>query len=129
MIKISGKFDIVTIPQAPDKALAYIGAMNLHFEKTFHGPLNGKSTVAMMGLMNKEIGSGGYVALEKFEGTVEGKKGSFCLQHSSTMDRGNPQQKIQIVPDSGTEELKAIKGEMQIEITEGQHYYFFMYQL
>ncbi len=129
MNEMKGKFDISSFPQSPDKAAAAIGAMVMHFEKTFTGDLSGKSIVSMLGLMNKDLGSGGYVALEKFEGTVLGKKGCFCLQHSSSMNRGVPTQKISVVPDSGTEELKSIQGDMIIDIVEGQHYYTFHYQL
>lgn len=129
MKEIKGKFSITSFPQTPDKAAAEIGAMAMHFEKEFSGELAGKSIVSMLGLMKKDLGSGGYVALEKFSGTVEGKKGSFCLQHSSSMNRGTSSQLISIVPDSGTEELLTIEGNMKIDIVEGQHYYTFNHKL
>ena len=47
----------------------------------------------------------GYVAMETVQGTLGGRHGSFVLQHSSTMARGQPQQSITVVPDSGTGEL------------------------
>jgi len=129
MKEIKGKFALTSIPQTPDKAAASIGAMCMHFEKTFSGDMSGTSIVSMLGLMNKELGSGGYVALEKFEGSVEGKRGTFCLQHSSRMNRGRSSQNIAVVPDSGTGELSKIEGELKIDIIEGQHYYTFNYKL
>ena len=60
-------------------------------------------------------------------GTLGGRHGSFVLQHSSTMARGQPQQSITVVPDSGTGELLA--GSMIITIDNGLHSYRFDYTL
>lgn len=35
-------------------------------------------------------GSPGYVAVERVTGTLHGRRGSFALQHSGTMNRGSP---------------------------------------
>lgn len=69
------------------------------------------------------------MALEKITGNLEGRKGSFSLQHSSSMTRGIPVQKISVVPDTGTGELKNLAGEMIIDIIDGQHFYTFSYEL
>lgn len=129
MKTITGKFNLKATPQTPDSVLSSMGAMSMHFEKVFSGELEGKSSVSMMGLMNRDIGSGGYVALEKFEGSLEGKKGTFCLQHSSLMNRNVPSQTITVIPDSATGELLGLKGDMVIDIKEGQHYYTFNFEL
>jgi hypothetical protein len=102
--------------------------MRMRFEKRFEGPLAANSVVSMMGIMNREIGSGGYVALEKVIGELDSKRGSFCLQHSSTMSKGKPEQSIKVMPDSGTGELSAIRGHMIVDIIEGQHFYTFFYE-
>ena len=47
-------------------------------------------------------GSAGYVAIERVSGTLQGRSGTFALQHSGTMTRGAPQLTITVVPDSGT---------------------------
>lgn len=129
MKKIKGSFAIKSIPEQGDSALNKMGGMKMLFEKDFSGDLKAKSIVSMMGLMNRELNSGGYVALEIVEGVLEGKTGSFVLQHSSLMNRGVPGQSITVVPDSGTLELQGIKGQMTIDILEGQHYYTFEYEL
>jgi hypothetical protein len=74
-------------------------------------------------------GSAGYVALEQVTGTLNGRKGSFVLQHSATMDRGVPHLSITVVPDSGTDQLTGLAGSMNIIITEGKHSYDFEYTL
>lgn len=122
---IKGTFDIKSTPLSSEPSTEAIGAGRMRFDKTFHGELNGASVVEMLGIMDKTTVSGGYVALERFTGELHGKKGSFCMQHSSTMRRGVPEQRITVVPDSGTDEIKGLSGEMVIDIVEKQHHYTF----
>jgi hypothetical protein len=84
----------------------------------------------MLGAMTDVPGSGGYVAIERVSGSLEGKSGSFLLQHSSTMTRGVPKQHIFVIPDSGTGELTGLTGTMTIRIeSSGAHFYEFEYAL
>ncbi len=129
MKKIKGTFDVKAIPQTPDQNLQKMNAMSMMFEKTFRGELEAQSKVSMMGIMNKEFASGGYVALEMVDATLEKKKGSFVLQHFSFMNRGNQEQSVRVIPDSATHELLGLSGEMTIEIKEGLHFYVFEYSL
>ena len=126
---IKGKFDIKSTPQTLDETTKSIGGMRMTFEKRFHGSLDATSLVSMMGLMNRDLGSGGYVAIEKISGKVDGLQGTFCFQHSSIMQRGVPSQTITIIPDTGTEALTGITGKMTIDIVDGQHFYTFEYEL
>jgi hypothetical protein len=81
-------------------------------------------------MMDREKGSGGYVALERVTGSLEGKSGSFVLQHNATMNRGVAEMNIIVVPDSGTGELTGISGSMKMRIeTGGKHFYDFDYTL
>ena len=69
-----------------------------------------------------------YTAIERVTGTLGGRKGSFVLQHSSTMTRGKPNQHIFVVPDSGTAELAGLSGSMIVNIASGgAHSYEFDY--
>lgn len=74
-------------------------------------------------------GSAGYVLIERVTGTLQGRKGTFILQHTGTMNRGTPSLSITVVPDSGTGELAGLAGKLNIEITEGKHLYNFEYTL
>jgi hypothetical protein len=69
------------------------------------------------------------VAIEMVTGTLAGKKGSFALQHSATMDANGPKMTVIVVPGSGTEELKGIAGTFTIRIEGGQHFYDLDYTL
>ncbi len=57
--------------------------------------------------------SAGYVAIEKVTGTLQGRKGSFVLQHHAIMNKGEPSLSITVVPDSGTDELISISGKLR----------------
>ena len=55
-------------------------------------------------------GSAGYVALELFSGALNGRRGSFILQHNGTMTKGVPTMIVTVVPDSGTTSWPASLG-------------------
>lgn len=126
---VKGFFEVKSKPLQADETTQAVGAMRMKFEKRFVGPLAAESLVSMMGMMNQSLGSGGYVAMEKITGVLEGRSGSFCMQHSSGMNRGTPSQTITVVPDSGTEQLQGLSGDMVIDIIEGKHFYTFNYEL
>lgn len=126
---IKGKFSIKSTPYPPDDAIQKIGAMNMRFDKTFSGGLEAISIVSMIGVMNRDLNSGGYVAIERVTGKLEQLEGSFSLQHSSVMNRGLPTQTISVIPDSGTGELVGLSGSMIIDIIDGQHFYTFEYSV
>jgi hypothetical protein len=123
----SGTFDVKLTPQTEDSADATLGRIWL--DKQFQGDLEGSSKGQMLTASTAVQGSGVYVAIEKVSGTLQGRKGSFILQHSGTMTRGEPHLAITVVPDSGTGELEGITGKMAIQITDGKHYYDFEYSL
>jgi hypothetical protein len=63
-------------------------------------------------------------------GTLHGKRGSFILQHRSTMRRNaDYRMDITVVPDSGTDELTGISGVFQIILENKDHAYQFDYTL
>ena len=83
----------------------------------------------MLSAQTETEGSAGYVAIERVTGTLQGRNGTFVLQHSGTMTRGVPQLTVTVVPDSGTDQLMGLSGNMKIDISEGQHFYEFEYTL
>ncbi|MFN2577180.1 MAG: DUF3224 domain-containing protein [Pyrinomonadaceae bacterium] len=123
----AGAFEVKITPaddKSDDKTL---GRMTL--EKQWHGDLDGASRGQMLTGGDVTKGSAGYVAIEKFTGTLNGRKGSFILQHSAIMTRGEGQMTITVVPDSGTDQLKGISGKLTIKIENGKHSYEFDYNL
>jgi len=125
----NGTFDVVVKPAAPDDKAdgSTLGRMSL--EKQFHGDLEGTSKGEMLAASTEVKGSAGYVAIERVSGTLQGRKGTFILQHTGTMNRGALQLSITVVPDSGTGELAGLAGQMMIKVTDGKHFYEFDYTL
>ena len=97
--------------------------------KEFSGGMSGTSEAQMLAAFTDTPGSAGYVAIEHFMGSVDGKSGSFVLQHSGVMNRGDAQLTVIIVPDSGTGELVGISGTLEIDNDEGSHSYTLEYEL
>ena len=128
MTTARGTFDVKVVPQGPDdSAGGPFGRMFL--DKKFHGDLTGTSKGQMLAAMTAEKGSGGYVALEIVDGELNGKKGTFMLQHWGTMQGEAFDLEVRVVPGSGTGELKGIKGTLKIIIDGGKHSYEFNYEL
>ena len=101
----------------------------MSIDKQISGDLVATTAGQMLSAMTETKGSAGYVAIERVEGSLEGRKGSFVLQHSGTMTRGAPGLSVTVVPDSGTGELAGLAGTFSITITEGRHLYEFAYSL
>jgi hypothetical protein len=124
----TGTFDVKVIPQAPDDAAG--GPFSrLFLDKQFHGDLDGTSKGQMLAAESTVQGSGAYVALEHFRGTLNGRRGSFVLQHNGTMTKGVPTLVVTVVPDSGTDQLAGLAGTLTIIRAGGKHAYEFPYTL
>lgn len=101
----------------------------VEIRKTFTGDLEAQGSVEMLAVQAGEPGSG-YVALERIEGTLQGRRGGFAVLHQGTMVGEVTSGRWPISPGSGTGELKGISGEARIEIDqEGAHTLFLDYQL
>ena len=118
-----GTFEITTHPEPPYDVVDGVTLAHVRLEKRFTGALDAASSVHMIGARTPVGGSAGYVAIERVTGALEGKRGTFVLQHSGVMTRGAPSLHVTIVPDSGTGALAGISGRMDIQIVEGQHFY------
>ena len=124
-----GTFEVKLAPEPISAIAAEANLARLSIDKQFFDDLEGISNGEMLAVRSNIEGSAGYVAIERFSGTLHGRRGTFALQHSSTMTRGIPQQSIHVVPDSGTGELTGLSGTMTIIITDGNHFYEFVYSL
>lgn len=126
----TGAFEVRLAPEPASAAAQIAGLGRMSLDKTFHGPLQATSRGEMIAFRSATPGSAGYVAMETVVGSLDGRQGSFVLQHSSTMARGAPSPSIIVVPDSGTGALVGLTGRMHIDIAPGgAHSYRFEYQL
>jgi len=124
----TGPFEVKLTPQAPEAESPALGRMKL--DKQFHGELEATSQGQMLAHSTTTKGSAGYVALEVVSGTLGGRRGTFVLQHNGTMNRGEAQLTVTVVPDSGADELRGLSGIMKIRIEPGgKHFYDFDYEI
>ena len=122
-----GAFDVKLNVLPANDPNANLGRMSI--DKQFHGDLEATSQGEMLSVMSDVQGSAGYVAIERVSGALNGRRGSFVLQHNATMNRGEPFLNIIVVPDSGSGELVGLSGTMRIVIADGKHSYEFDYAL
>ena len=127
MTHAKGTFTVKLEPQKDEPADPKLARLTI--DKQFTGDLEGTSHGQMLSAGTDTKGSAGYVAIEKVTSTLNGKSGTFTLQHTATMNRGVPQLSITVVPDSGTGELVGIHGSLQIIIANGKHSYDFEYAI
>jgi hypothetical protein len=132
MVKMTharGSFDVTLTPHAPDDRTRDACIARTFIEKKFHGDLEATSKVEMLSARCDVKDSGAYVAIERVSGSLNGRTGTFFLQHSGTMTRGVQKLSITVVPDSGTGQLVGLAGKLDIKIAEGKHSYDFEYTL
>ena len=119
------KLNLLTFEGQPEGSK--LGRMSI--DKNITGDLIAITKGQMLSAMSEIKGSAGYVAIERVEGSLKGKKGTFVLQHTGTMNQGSPSLSVTVVPDSGTGELVGLAGQFNIIIAGGKHSYEFKYTL
>src|SRR5471032_3300550 len=127
--RASGPFDVKLLPQPAEANVGEPAIGRMSIDKQFHGDLEATSKGQMLASRSDIAGSAGYVAIERVTGTLGGRTGSFVLQHSGTMTRGEPELLVTVIPDSGTGELVGLSGKMMINIVDKKHSYDFDYSI
>jgi hypothetical protein len=128
MATATGAFDVKMTPEMEDKGEGpALGRFAL--DKQFHGDLQAVSKGQMLTAMGEVKTSAGYVAIERVTGTLQGRSGSFALLHRGIMSSAGQELSVMVVPDSGSGQLKGLKGEMSIKVVEGKHTYELNYSL
>jgi len=129
MKRAMGSFEVSLQPlsNAEISGDALLGRILL--TKKFNGDLRASARGQMLSAGTATRGSAAYVAIDQVTGELDGRKGSFMLQHSASMNRGVPSLSIMVVPDSGTDELNGLTGTLSINIVDGRHFYDFLYSI
>ncbi|MFI7703689.1 DUF3224 domain-containing protein [Nonomuraea sp. NPDC049480] len=76
--------------------------------KRYQGVIEGTGVAEV--LTAQGDAGGGYVASERIEGTLDGRQGTFVIQHWGLADGAEQSSEGSIVPNSGTGELVGIAG-------------------
>jgi len=125
----TGPFEVKLAPLEPAFKSDDNSMGRMSIDKQFHGDLEASSKGEMLYAGNPRT-SGGYVAIERVSGTLQGSPGTFYLQHNATMTHGTPQLNVIVVPGTGTGQLAGLSGSMNIVVaSDGKHSYDFTYTL
>lgn len=123
----TGPFDVKMNPEPPYFEGDGVVLARATFDKRFHGALDATSLVQFLSV--RAGTSGAYVALERIEGTLDGRAGSFVVTHTAKASATGRTLAIEIVAGTGTGALAGITGTMRIDIVDKQHSYTVDYTL
>ena len=127
MKRAAGSFEVTLHPLSNADASSHPLLGRMLLTKKFSGDLTAEARGQMLSAGTNTRGSACYVAIDHVSGELDGRKGSFILQHTGSMNRGAPSLSIMVVPDSGTDELTGLTGTLSINIIDGKHFYDFIY--
>ncbi|PXA80301.1 DUF3224 domain-containing protein [Auritidibacter sp. NML120636] len=116
MATLRGPFEVTTDSEAPfhDQDGVVLNRNTVY--KTCSGPVTGTSEAQMIAVRTPDRQSAGYIALELFTDTTDGKHGSFVMAHNGILTAGEPELSIVIIPGSRTGELTGILGTLEDEL-------------
>lgn len=98
----------------------------VHAIFTYEGDLDGEGTVDYLMAYSPD-GTGNFVGLERIVGNVNGKSGSFVIQHSGEFDPKAVKAKWDFIAGLGTDGLEGITGGGNL-ILEGHGPYPFTFE-
>ena len=78
--------------------------------ETFAGDIEGESTVRALQVAHGDK-SASLVSLQRFRGTLGGRRGTFVLQGAEIIENGKIKATWFVVPGSGTGDLSGLRGE------------------
>ena len=123
-----GTFEVKMTQREADVADG-VPLARIHVAKTFTGGLAATGSGDMLTGGDPAAGSSAYVLIERVTGTLDGTPGSFALMHSATMYGGKQDQRIVVVPGTGTGALTGLTGTLTMRIEGGKHFYDLAYEI
>jgi hypothetical protein len=113
-MRATGTFEIGDWDEEPYDERGGVKLARTRVTKVFRGDVEGESVADLLMAYGAEEGSAAYAGFERVVGSVHGRSGSFVLHHSATMTRGEGESSLSVVPDSGTGELRGLRGDARI---------------
>ncbi|HUE76215.1 MAG TPA: DUF3224 domain-containing protein [Chloroflexota bacterium] len=78
--------------------------------KSFHGDIEANGTLEYL-VVYLDDGSASFMGLEQVVGRIGDRAGSFVLRHDGTFEGTTARATWSVVPDTGTGELRGLRGE------------------
>jgi len=123
MARAFGQFDVEITPLQPSVDQDGVSTGRNQIEKQFQGDLDGTSRGEMLTAMIPATQAAAYVAIERVNARLAGRRGTFVLQHTGTSGAAGQKLVVTVVPGSGTGQLAGIVGTMTLEGRGGNHTY------
>jgi hypothetical protein len=106
------------ISESENRGFPNVIAVQATAYATYRGDLIGEGEAHVMSLylaVTDELRVTGHLACEQIAGTLDGRSGTFVIQHRGLRSEGSSDKRTGLVlPRSGTRELKGISGEVVI---------------
>jgi hypothetical protein len=115
-----------TVPQTRTRAVAKVtvhgseatpydqtaspALLDVRLSETFTGDINGESPVRALEVRSDDR-SASLVSVQRFQGKLGGRQGTFVLQGQEIVENGRIRAKWFVVPGSGTGDLCGLRGE------------------
>ncbi len=80
-----------------------------HVSFLYHGAIEGESIMEYL-MSYRPDGTGVYIGLERIAGSIDGRAGSLVLQHTGTFASDGVTGTHLVVPESGTGDLRGLRG-------------------
>lgn len=121
-MSLEARFEIEITPS--EAVLPTTGRFD--FSKAWSGAAQGISKGMMISAGDPANGTAGYVAMEVFEGAIDGRSGTLAFYQFGTMVAGVQELRYEIVPGSGTGDLAGLGGTLALVVDdEGDHHVTF----
>jgi len=117
MPSIRVPFSITARPAEPAEGDPPVVGLTIFDKQFVDGAFIGASVVHMVSALGGQ-GPLAYVALERFQGSLDGRAGAFVVRHEGSIVDGAPQLALEVVPGSGAGELTWLSGRGTIEHTD-----------
>lgn len=79
-------------------------------QASYHGDIEGEGTVEYL-MAYPGDDSASFTGLQRVVGRIGGRSGSFVLRTNGTFENGTAKESWSVVPGSGTEDLRGLRGE------------------
>lgn len=91
--------------------------------KTFTGDIEGEGQVEYL-MMYRSDGSATFVGLERINGRIGDRNGSFVLQRTGVFENGQAKESYSVIPGSATGDLRGLEGDGSSAVGHGTEYPF-----
>ena len=119
--RATGHIEVTSYVPVPYDVVDGSPSLNeLHVTEFFKGDIDGQGTARMLQVA-LDPASASFCAVERVNGTLAGRSGTFVLQDEGTLTGTRVSGRWFVVPGSATGELRGLRGEGSFQAELGQH--------